>query len=132
MADFGLTHIALTSSDLDRTAIFYREYANMEVVHQREGVIWISDRTRPFVIVFVKSEHLDSPLGPFSHLGYACKTLGEFNTQIDQARQAGILEREPTDSGPPVGIWAFIRDPDGHMLELSYGQDVEFSVEDSS
>ncbi len=33
------------------------------------------------------------------------------------------------DSGPPVGYWAFFRDPDGNTLELSYGQDVRSAVE---
>ena len=35
----------------------------------------------------------------------------------------------PYDSGPPVGYWAIIADPDGHNLELSYGQEVGVTVE---
>jgi hypothetical protein len=35
----------------------------------------------------------------------------------------------PEDSGPPVGYWALIRDPDGHTLEIAYGQDVRHAVE---
>ena len=34
----------------------------------------------------------------------------------------------PFDSGPPVGYWAIIPDPDGHNLELSYGQEVGTTV----
>jgi hypothetical protein len=37
----------------------------------------------------------------------------------------------PYDSGPPVGYWAIIPDPDGHNLELSYGQEVGLTVEKS-
>ena len=38
----------------------------------------------------------------------------------------------PYDEGPPVGYWAIIVDPDGHNLELSFGQEVEFSVTDAT
>jgi hypothetical protein len=31
--------------------------------------------------------------------------------------------------GPPVGYWAFLRDPDGHTLEISFGQEVGVTVE---
>jgi hypothetical protein len=34
----------------------------------------------------------------------------------------------PTDSGRPVGYWAIIRDPDGHNLEVSFGQEVGLAV----
>jgi hypothetical protein len=35
------------------------------------------------------------------------------------------------DSGYPVGYWGLIVDPDGHNLELSYGQEVALAVEHS-
>jgi len=41
------------------------------------------------------------------------------------------LSREATDSGYPVGYWAFINDPDGHVLEISYGQEIGLTVERS-
>ena len=36
------------------------------------------------------------------------------------------------DSGYPVGYWALISDPDGHTLEIAYGQEVALTVEESS
>ena len=42
--------------------------------------------------------------------------------QCAQARAEGIEVGGPYDTGPPVGYWAIIPDPDGHNLELSYGQ----------
>ena len=35
----------------------------------------------------------------------------------------------PNDYGPPVGYWAYIVDPDGHNLEISYGQEVGLAVD---
>jgi hypothetical protein len=34
-----------------------------------------------------------------------------------------------SDSGPPVGYFGVIVDPDGHNLELAFGQEVAFTVQ---
>lgn len=59
MVDRGLTHVALETIDSDRSVAFYARYAGMEVVHRRGDehgtqVVWLSDRTRPFVIVLIR------------------------------------------------------------------------------
>src|SRR3546814_9480483 len=77
-ADLGFTHIALVVADMEASLAFYADYANMHVVHRRNGqgrgdvVAWISDGTRPFVIVLIQQPGLkDRPLGPIGHLGVA-------------------------------------------------------------
>jgi len=131
MPDIGLTHIALAVTNLDKSIAFYQKYARMKIVHQRDDVAWLSDQTRPFVIVLVKVDKPESPLGPFSHLGVATASREELDQLVNLARTENCLAREPTDSGPPVGYWAFIEDPDGNMLELSFGQEVTQTVNDS-
>ena len=132
MPDVGLTHVALAVTNLQKSVEFYQRYARMRIVHERADVAWLSDETRPFVIVLVAADDAGSPLGPFSHLGVAFESREEMDRLIGQAQEDGCLVREPTDSGPPVGYWAFLRDPDGHMLELSYGQEVGRTVCESS
>lgn len=128
MPDHGLTHIALTVRNLERSLAFYAKFAQLKVVHQREKVRWLSDCTRPFVIVLIETEKPDPALGPISHLGVACASRAEIDHLIEKARLENCLEREPTDSGPPVGYWAFLRDPDGNILELSFGQEINRTV----
>jgi lactoylglutathione lyase len=84
MPDLGLTHVALTAHDLDASIAFYEKYARMAVVHRRarEGVrsVWLTDHTRPFVIVLVEAaDQQDHPLGPFGHLGVACASREEID-----------------------------------------------------
>lgn len=124
MSDIGLTHLALTSSNLDASAAFWARYARMEIVHRREGVLWLCDGTRPFVIVLAEASTVDHPLLPFSHLGVGCESRAEIDRLVALAREENCLVSGPVDYGPPVGYWAFIRDPDGHTLEVSYGQEV--------
>ncbi len=132
--DIGLSHIALPVADVDRSASFYAKYANMQIVHQRidaetgVAVVWLSDRTRPFAIVLIQKETVQPVLSPLAHLGVGCKSRSAMDALCDAARQAGVLIQEPKDSGYPIGYWAFLRDPDGHTLELSYGQEIGLNL----
>ena len=128
--DLGLTHIALPVTDLEASIQFYEIYAGMDVVHRRVdaetgiAVVWLCDGTRPFVIVLIQTESVNAVLSPpFAHLGVACASREQVDERCQQAQQAGILVKPPTDSGYPIGYWAYLKDPDGHTLELSYGQE---------
>jgi catechol 2,3-dioxygenase-like lactoylglutathione lyase family enzyme len=136
--DRGLTHVALPVTDVDASVDFYRRYAQMEVVHSRrddqtdERVVWLSDRTRPFVIVLIEQPHIEGGLTGFSHLGVGCESRAEVDRHCAAALAEGRQVLGPFDSGPPVGYWGMIRDPDGHNLELSYGQEVGLTVEQAT
>ena len=128
LSDVGLTHVALPARDLDTSIAFYARYARMQVVHRREGVVWLSDRTRPFVIVLMAGAQVPAPLRPDAHLGVACESRAEVDRLCALARGEKCLVSGPEDYGPPVGYWAFLRDPDGHNLEISHGQEIGFAV----
>ena len=76
----------------------------------------------------IESDREISPLNPMAHLGIALASHAAVDAAFERARSEGIVVREPTEEGPPVGYWGFIRDPDGHTLELSFGQLVETAV----
>ncbi len=128
MSDVGLTHVALPVTSIERSIAFYASYAGMQVVHQREGAVWLSDRTRPFVIVLIETPTVDAPLLPMAHLGVGCPSRDDVDRLCAKARSESVLLQGPSDYGPPVGYWAFIRDPDGHTLEISHGQEVALTL----
>jgi catechol 2,3-dioxygenase-like lactoylglutathione lyase family enzyme len=134
--DLGLTHVALPVADLDRSIAFYQRFADMTVVHRREAhdgdtVAWLSDLTRPFVIVLIQSASPASAarLGGWAHLGVGCASRGDVDRRLSDAAAAGHVVLGPLDDGPPVGYWGIIEDPDGHNLELAFGQEVAFTVD---
>ena len=136
MSDLGFTHVALSVRNLADSIAFYTKYARMRGVHRRtdagEGipVAWMTDGTRPFVIVLAQwPDQKDAALGPFGHLGVGCTSREEVDELCEAARAEGRLKSGPTDSGHPVGYWAYIADPDGNNLEVSFGQDIRFTVE---
>lgn len=134
MADVGLTHVALPVRDVEASIAFYARFAAMAVVHRRADpdsghrVVWLGDGMRPFVLVLLEVTAVDIHLGGFAHLGVGCASRGEVDRLCALARHEGRAARGPTDSGPPVGYWAIITDPDGHNLELSFGQEVGLAV----
>ena len=128
MSDIGLTHVALPVRALDASVAFYAQYANMHPVHRRRGVVWITDRTRPFAIVLIETSNEIKPLLPMAHLGVGVESKEAVDRLCELARQSQCLVREPENSGPPVGYWALIRDPDGHTLEVAYGQELGLAV----
>jgi predicted lactoylglutathione lyase len=138
MSDRGLTHIALPVRDLEKSLEFYSKYADMQTVHIRKSdnsgtrVAWISDRTRPFVIVLIEMEEVNHPLRPPAHLGVGCASREEVDRRVAEAREEGRAVWGPTDSPYPVGYWALISDPDEHTLEVSYGQEVALTVREAS
>ena len=126
--------MAFSVRDLAASVAFYERYGGMTVVHRRadEGAVkvaWVTDHTRPFVVVLIEGvSRDDTPLGPFGHLGVACASREEVDRLCAMAAAEGRLRKPATDSGPPVGYWAFIADPDGNTLEVSHGQDTEFTI----
>src|SRR2546430_14501744 len=115
----GLRPVALPVADVAASLDFYRRFADMDVVHRRrdeqtgDEVVWVSDRTRPFVVVLI--EHgAGGGLTGFSHLGVGCETRAEVELRCGQARDEGRPVLRPHDSRPPVGYRAVLTVPDGH------------------
>src|SRR5258705_5153036 len=102
MNDVGLTHIALPVTDLDESADFYERYARMQIVHRRAGVLWLSDKTRPFVLVLIDSPAVLDPLRPTAHLGVGCERRDEVDRLAALARTARCLNSCPADHMQPV------------------------------
>lgn len=136
--DIGLTHIAFAVADVEASVAFYGRYASMKVVHDRPAdhgasrVVWISDLTRPFVLVLVPTTTPEEPLGPLGHLGFGAPSRADVDRLAATAEDEGRLVLGPVDSGPPVGYWCLVTDPDGNTVEFAFGQEVGLAVFDAT
>lgn len=138
--DRGFTHVALQVSDLDASLAFYERFADLVPVHRRTSddgtrVAWISDLTRPFVVVLIETSAARARrhrLGGWNHLGVGVGSREEVDRRLADAVAAGCRTDGPIDAGAPVGYFGIIADPDGHHLELAHGQVVTSVVEDEA
>ncbi len=121
-----LTHVALHVRDLAACVAFYESYCGLRETHRRgDKVVWLAEpgRERDFVLVLLAGgQGRNQPEGDFSHLGFAVDSRSDVDAMAARARGDGILVWEPREDAYPVGYYCGVRDPDGNMVEFSWGQ----------
>jgi len=121
-----LDHVALMASDAAASAAFYCEWAGMDLIHERNDgaeVRWVRLKDDPdgliIVIIGLAGER---QAGRMDHFGFHVAARSDVDAIAERARAAGVLADGPKYSGPVVGYWCEIRDPDGNLLEFSCEQ----------
>lgn len=121
------THITINTSDIDRSVDFYTAICGLTIVRDRrlEGRhnVWLGPKTTEgedplFVLVIVQ----DEVKARVDHFGFQCDTREEVDRIATFGRERNILVEPPTDVGGVVGYFTSIRDPDGHVVEFTFGQ----------
>ena len=115
---------------MERSVEFYQTVCGLRVVRDRRreggGTVWLgyepeANEHPAFVLVLMEGEvtdHLD-------HFGFQCDSRSEVDRIAEEAAGRGQLVYAPEDSGGSVGYWTIIRDPDGHMVEFTFGQPIK-------
>lgn len=126
----NLTHVALHVSDLDKSIDFYTTYCELHISHDRSDVhggrvVWMSEAGREHEFIFVmisggpKRPVLDAD---FAHLGFALGSRDAIDRIAERGRAGGCLAWEPRQEAYLVGYYCGLSDPDGQVVEFSYGQ----------
>ena len=125
----SLTHIALQARDLDATIAFYRDYCGLSIVHERTDrgtrVVWLAEagREQEFILVLMPGGRgKQQAEGDYSHLGFALESKAAVDVIAARAKADGRLTWPPKQEPWPVGYYCGVVDPDGTMVEFSYGQ----------
>ncbi len=125
----SLTHLALHVRDLEACAAFYREFCAMEIVHERRNgddrIVWLAEpgRDKEFIFVLLPGgPGRDQGERDFSHFGFAVDRKDAVDELAARAKAAGCLAWPPCQEPYPVGYYCGLRDPDGNLVEFSYGQ----------
>ena len=124
-----LTHLALHVSDLPACVAFFEAYCELYQTHARgEGdhaTVWLAERGREQSFVFVLiagGPRRDQAPGDYSHLGFALESRAAVDAVAAKAQAAGVLAWPSREDAYPVGYYCGVRDPDGRVVEFSYGQ----------
>jgi lactoylglutathione lyase len=124
------THITITVTNIERSIAFYTSFCNLTVVRDRRleggGTVWLGPNTAPgqnpiFLLVIGEGEVTSR----MDHLGFQCALREQVDQIAEKARELGILVVPPTETGGIVGYFTMLRDPDGHLVEFTFGQPIE-------
>ena len=126
-----LTHLALPCNDLDATIKWYEKYTPLRKTHHRQdsegAVAWLSPQESGIVLVFIQKNDTSEPfpvLSPLAHLGIAVDSTEEVDQIAARGESDGCLAWEPRQESDPVGYICALSDPDGNLVEFSYGQEI--------
>jgi catechol 2,3-dioxygenase-like lactoylglutathione lyase family enzyme len=144
----SFSHLAIPVLDVERSIAFYEKYLQMKVVKRRENPtdVWLADGIRPFQLVLLAADKCDikdarrsgptdyrnanlaHPIVASAHIGFTCSSSTEVKRLADMAKAEGILEHGPCEEGWPGGYCAYISDPSGHSVEISYNQEAGYNA----
>lgn len=124
------THCALHVKDLEKSVAFYKEFCGLTVVQEHgdgpnDHAVWMteSDRMSDYVFVLLlggQGHH--QPKTDLTHFGFALDSMEKVDEIADLGRRAGCLAWEPETFPFPVEHRCALRDPDGYIVEFSFGQ----------
>ncbi len=126
-----LTHLALPCHDLTATIKWYEKFTPLRKTHHRQdsegAVAWLSPQESGIVLVFIQKNVTSVPipvLSPLAHLGIAVDSTEEVDQIAMRGENEGCLVWEPRQEPDPVGYICALSDPDGNLVEFSYGQEI--------
>ena len=116
---FGLTHIALAVSDVERSSRFYQEvFGAVEVYRQAEFAQLQTPGTRD-VLVLEHAPDRAGPGGGIAHFGFRLPAASDINLAREAVEAAGGKVREQGEFVPGEP-YLFAIDPDGYEFEIWY------------
>jgi catechol 2,3-dioxygenase-like lactoylglutathione lyase family enzyme len=144
----SLSHLAIPVLDVEASIKFYEKYLQMKVVKRRDNPVdvWLADGIRPFQLVLLAADKCDikdaarsgptdyrsaklaHPIVASAHIGFTCNSCAEVKRLAEMAKAEGILEHGPCEEGWPGGYCAYISDPSGHSVEISYNQEAGYNA----
>jgi catechol 2,3-dioxygenase-like lactoylglutathione lyase family enzyme len=114
----GLTHLHLYVRDLERSLRFYQDvFGLIELFRDGEHMVFLRPPNSTDTITLNERPDFDGERGGIEHFGFRLKDASALDDAIRQVTQAGgrLLER---GEHAPGATYAYIEDPDGHMIEL--------------
>ena len=115
----GLTHIALTVADLDRSADFYKQLLGSVEIYRESGFVQLQTPGTWDVIVLERGREGVGKSGGISHFGFRLVDPADIDRAADAIARAGgvVTKKGEFVPGEP---YLFATDPDGYEIEVWY------------
>jgi catechol 2,3-dioxygenase-like lactoylglutathione lyase family enzyme len=115
----GLTHLALTVSDLERSFQFYHDVFGMLAVYREKTFLQAQTPGARDILVLEKGTDNLGKSGGIKHFGFRLTDPRDIDRAATTIERAGgrILHRGEFVPGEP---YVFFADPDGYEVEVWY------------
>lgn len=115
----GLTHLALTVSDLEISFQFYHDVFGMLAVYRQPHFIQAQTPGARDVLVLEKGTDDIGTSGGIKHFGFRLSDARDIDRAVNTIERAGgkIKDRGESCPGEP---YVFFTDPDGYEVEVWY------------
>lgn len=115
----GLTHLALTVSDPERSFQFYHDVFGMLAVYREQNFIQAQTPTARDILVLEKGTENVGQSGGIKHFGFRLTDARDIDRAATAIERAGgkIIHRGEFVPGEP---YVFFTDPDGYEVEVWY------------
>lgn len=115
----GLTHLALTVSDLERSFQFYHDVFGMLAVYREKNFLQAQTPGARDVLVLEEGTENVGRSGGIKHFGFRLADARDIDRAATAIEQAGgkIKHRGEFCPGEP---YVFFTDPDGYEVEVWY------------
>lgn len=117
---YGLTHLAIAVTDVQRTLKFYEHVFGMKAMYQEEKMIQLTTPGNHDILVFEEKQDASTgQSGGIAHFGFRLKNPADIKEIRERILEA---EAEIIDSGEFVAgsPYIFFKDPDGYVVEVWY------------
>lgn len=116
---FGLTHLALGVSDVERAFGFYEAVFGMVAVYRDETFLQAQTPGAHDVLVLERRPGAGGASGDIAHFGFRLTRPDDIAAAADRVEGAGgtIVDRGEFCPGEP---YLFARDRDGYLVEIWY------------
>jgi catechol 2,3-dioxygenase-like lactoylglutathione lyase family enzyme len=116
---FGLTHLALGVSDVERAFAFYEAVFGMVATYRSDEFLQAETPGMRDILVFEKQAGVTGATADIAHFGFRVKKPADLKDAAAVVRAAGgtIVEEGEFVPGEP---YLFARDLDGYLFEIWY------------
>ena len=116
---YGLTHVALSVRNLQRSSRFYQSLLGAKVVYEGPAFVQLQTPGTRDVIVLERRPKGAGGSGGIAHFGFRLRRASDIGRAIDAVRAAGGRVKSHGEFVPGEP-YVFASDPDGYEIELWY------------